>query len=62
MIIRNFSSYFICNFIQLFSGKPPNITLRVMSRIEEPFVMYRKEKDGMILGGNLRFEVCKLYM
>ena len=23
-------------------GRPPNITLRVLSRIEEPFVMFRK--------------------
>jgi hypothetical protein len=25
-------------------GRPPNITLRVLSRIEEPFVMFRKVK------------------
>jgi len=37
-------------------GKPPNITLRVMTRIEEPFVMIRKEKDGIPLTGNSRFE------
>ena len=41
----------------IFSGKPPNITLRVMTRIEEPFVMIRKEKDGIPLTGNSRFEV-----
>ena len=41
----------------IFSGKPPNITLRVMTRIEEPFVMARKEKDGIPLTGNSRFEV-----
>ena len=23
-------------------GRPPNITLKVLSRIEEPFVMFRK--------------------
>ena len=43
--------------IIIFSGKPPNITLRVMTRIEEPFVMIRKEKDGIPLTGNSRFEV-----
>ena len=25
-------------------GRPPNITLKVLSRIEEPFVMFRKVK------------------
>ena len=33
-------------------GRPPNITLRVMSRIEHPFVMNTTAKDG-----NERFEV-----
>ena len=33
-------------------GRPPNITLRVMSRIEHPFVMKTTAKDG-----NDRFEV-----
>ena len=28
-----------------------------MTRIEEPFVMIRKEKDGIPLTGNSRFEV-----
>ena len=37
-------------------GKPPNITLRVMTRIEEPFVMFKKQKDEMPLTGNDRFE------
>ena len=36
-------------------GRPPNITLRVMSRIEHPFVMNTTAKDG-----NERFEVRKL--
>ena len=41
-----------------FSGKPPNITLRILSRIEQPFVMYKKQKDGEeVLVGNDRFEV-----
>lgn len=43
--------------MSLISGKPPNITLRVMTRIEEPFVMFKKEKEGMVLSGNGRFEV-----
>jgi hypothetical protein len=39
-------------------GKPPNITLRILSRIEQPFVMYKKQKDGEeVLVGNDRFEV-----
>ena len=33
-------------------GRPPNITLKVMSRIEHPFVMNTTAKDG-----NDRFEV-----
>jgi len=41
-----------------FPGKPPNITLRILSRIEQPFVMYKKQKDGEeVLVGNDRFEV-----
>ena len=36
-------------------GRPPNITLRVMSRIEHPFVMKTTAKDG-----NDRFEVSAL--
>ena len=28
-------------------GRPPNITLKVLSRIEEPFVMFRKVKRLM---------------
>jgi hypothetical protein len=39
------------------SGKPPNITLRVISRIEQPFVMFKKQKEGEeVLIGNDRFE------
>ena len=39
-------------------GRPPNITLRVMSRIEQPFVMEVKQKDANeVLEGNDRFEV-----
>ena len=26
-------------------GRPPNITLKVLSRIEEPFVMFRKVRS-----------------
>ena len=41
-----------------FPGKPPNITLRVISRIEQPFVMFKKQKEGEeALVGNDRFEV-----
>ena len=29
-------------------GRPPNITLKVLSRIEEPFVMFRKVKAGSV--------------
>ena len=44
-----------------FAGKPPNITLRILSRIEQPFVMYKKQKDGEeVLVGNDRFEVLFL--
>jgi len=40
------------------SGKPPNVTLRVISRIEQPFVMFKMHKDGdEVLYGNDRFEV-----
>ena len=40
------------------SGKPPNITLRVISRIEQPFVMFKKQNEGEeVLVGNDRFEV-----
>lgn len=43
-----------------FVGKPPNITLRVISRIEQPFVMFKKQKEGDdVLVGNDRFEVRK---
>ena len=38
-------------------GRPPNITLKVMSRIEHPFVMNTTAKDG-----NDRFEVRNLYI
>lgn len=42
----------------LFSGRPPNITLRVITRIEQPFVMMRKQKEpDEVLEGNDRFEV-----
>ena len=41
----------------LITGKPPNITLRIMTRIEEPFVMLKKQKDpDVVLTGNDRFE------
>ena len=41
-----------------FVGRPPNITLRVMSRIEQPFVMLRKQKSpNEVHEGNDRFEV-----
>ena len=30
-------------------GRPPNITLKVLSRIEEPFVMFRKVRRGIII-------------
>ena len=29
-------------------GRPPNITLKVLSRIEEPFVMFRKVRGIML--------------
>ena len=29
-------------------GRPPNITLKVLSRIEEPFVMFRKVTSSSI--------------
>ena len=46
--------------IILTSGRPPNITLRVMSRIEQPFVMMRKQKEpDEVLEGNDRYEVQK---
>ena len=38
-------------------GRPPNITLRVMTRIERPFVTFKKVKDGEEFVGNERFEV-----
>merc|ERR1711884_20264 len=38
-------------------GRPPNITLRVMSRIEHPFVMKTTAKDG-----NDRFEVSSHFL
>jgi len=38
-------------------GRPPNITLKVLSRIEEPFVMFRKTAPGdPTPTGNARFE------
>ncbi|XP_059097759.1 glutamate receptor ionotropic, kainate 2-like [Tigriopus californicus] len=37
-------------------GRPPNITLRVMTRIEQPFVTFTKIKDGAEPIGNDRFE------
>jgi len=38
-------------------GRPPNITLKVLSRIEEPFVMFRKTAaDEEAPTGNNRFE------
>lgn len=39
------------------SGRPPNITLRVMTRTEVPFVMKRRAKEGEVLEGNERLEV-----
>ena len=43
--------------IYLITGKPPNITLKIMTRIEEPFVMLKKQKDpDVLLTGNDRFE------
>ena len=30
-------------------GRPPNITLKVLSRIEEPFVMFRKVRSFLLL-------------
>ena len=30
-------------------GRPPNITLKVLSRIEEPFVMFRKVRTLLLL-------------
>ena len=33
-------------------GRPPNITLKVLSRIEEPFVMFRKVRS-MLVSPNL---------
>ena len=29
-------------------GRPPNITLKVLSRIEEPFVMFRKVRSLIV--------------
>ena len=29
-------------------GRPPNITLKVLSRIEEPFVMFRKVRSLLV--------------
>ena len=47
--------YLTINYV---AGKPPNITLRVISRIEQPFVMFKKQKEGEeVLVGNDRFEV-----
>ena len=47
-----------CNFFFVL-GRPPNITLRIMSRIEQPFVMERRQKEvNEILEGNDRYEVC----
>ena len=44
--------------IVILLGRPPNITLRVMSRIEQPFVMMRKQKEpDEVLEGNDRYEV-----
>ena len=41
-------------------GRPPNITLKVLSRVEQPFVMVKKAKeDGTVYHGNDRFEVIK---
>ena len=34
-------------------GRPPNITLKVLSRIEEPFVMFRKVSSLMLVSPNL---------
>ena len=34
-------------------GRPPNITLKVLSRIEEPFVMFRKVRSLLLLFPNL---------
>ena len=30
-------------------GRPPNITLKVLSRIEEPFVMFRKVRSLLLV-------------
>ena len=34
-------------------GRPPNITLKVLSRIEEPFVMFRKVRSLLLVLPNL---------
>ena len=34
-------------------GRPPNITLKVLSRIEEPFVMFRKVRSLLLVFTNL---------
>ena len=34
-------------------GRPPNITLKVLSRIEEPFVMFRKVRTRFLVSPNL---------
>ena len=34
-------------------GRPPNITLKVLSRIEEPFVMFRKVRIMLLVSPNL---------
>ena len=33
-------------------GRPPNITLKVLSRIEEPFVMFRKVRSSLLVSPN----------
>ena len=39
------------------TGRPPNITLRVMTRTEMPFVTFKTSKEGEVYEGNDRFEV-----
>ena len=34
-------------------GRPPNITLKVLSRIEEPFVMFRKVRSLLLISPKL---------
>ena len=36
-------------------GRPPNITLKVLSRIEEPFVMFRKVRSLLFVSPSLPF-------